>query len=346
MKIIDFRSDTVTHPTDEMRQAMYEADVGDDVYGEDPTVNALEQLAAHMLNKEAALFTSSGTMSNLIAVLTLTHPGNEILLGNEAHMFWYEVGGASALGGVIMRTLPNDQDGQIDLTAIEEAVRGKNIHFPQTTLLCLENTHNRCSGAVLTPDYTSSAVGLALKYGLKVHLDGARIFNAAIALDVSASELAKDVDSVCFCLSKGLSAPIGSLLCGTGKFVENARKWRKMIGGGMRQAGVIAAAGIVALKTMISRLKEDHDNARHLAHGLARLPNIIIPRPEIQTNIVMFELSPNVSGSDFIERLNDYGVKVSYRGGQKFRAVTHRMVNTADIDEALTRIETCVKKMG
>jgi threonine aldolase len=346
MKIIDLRSDTVTHPTDEMRHAMYEADVGDDVYGEDPTVNALEQLAAHMLNKEAALFTSSGTMSNLIAVLTLTHPGNEILLGNEAHMFWYEVGGASALGGIVMRTIPNNQDGQIDLTAIEEAIRGKDIHFPQTTLLCLENTHNRCSGAVLTPDYTSSAVGLALKYGLKVHLDGARIFNAAIALDVSASELAKDVDSVCFCLSKSLSAPIGSLLCGTGKFVENARKWRKMIGGGMRQAGIIAAAGIVALKTMINRLKEDHDNARHLAQGLARIPDITIPHPEIQTNIVMFESSPNVSGSDFIERLNDYGVKVGYHGGQKFRAVTHRMVNTADIDEALTRIETCVKKIG
>jgi len=345
MKIIDLRSDTITHPTDEMRCAMYEADIGDDVFGEDPTVNALEQLAVHMLNKEAALFTSSGTMSNLLAVLTLTHPGNEILLGSEAHMFWYEVGGASALGGVVMHTIPNNQDGQIDLTTIEEAVRGKNIHFPQTTLLCLENTHTRCGGAVLTPDYTSSAVGIALKYGLKVHLDGARIFNAAIALDVSASELAKDVDSVCFCLSKGLSAPIGSLLCGTGKFVENARKWRKMIGGGMRQVGVIAAAGIVALKTMISRLKEDHDNARHLAHGLAHIPNITLPRPEIQTNIVMFELSSNVSGSDFVERLNDHGVKVGYHGGRKFRAVTHRMVNTADIDETLTRIETYVKKM-
>lgn len=346
MKIIDLRSDTITHPTDEMRRAMYKADIGDDVFGEDSTVNALEQLAAQMLNKEAALFTSSGTMSNLLAVLTLTHPGNEILLGSESHMFWYEVGGASALGGVVMHTIPNDQDGQIDLTTIEEAVHEKNIHFSQTTLLCLENTHTRCGGAVLTPDYTSSAVGIAHKYGLRVHLDGARIFNAAIALDVSASELTNDVDSMCFCLSKGLSAPIGSLLCGTGNFVENARKWRKMIGGGTRQAGVIAAAGIVALKTMISRLKEDHDNARHLAHGLVRIPAITIPRPEIQTNIVMFELSSNVSCSDFVERLNDYGVKVHHRGGQKSRAVTHRMVNTADIDEALTRIETCVKKMG
>jgi len=346
MKIIDLRSDTITHPTDEMRRAMFQADVGDDVYGEDPTVNALEQLAAHMLNKEAALFTSSGTMSNLLAVLTLTHPGNEILLGSEAHMLWYEVGGASALGGVVMRTIPNEQDGQIDLSAIEEAVRGKSIHFPQTTLLCLENTHNRCGGAVLAPDYMSSAGGLAHKYGLRVHLDGARIFNAAIALAVSAGELAKDVDSVCFCLSKGLSAPVGSLLCGTGEFVESARKWRRMIGGGMRQAGIIAAAGIVSLKTMINRLKEDHDNARHLADGLARIPDITVVRPRISTNIVMFELSLSVSAAAFVELLNDHGVKVGYRGRQKLRAVTHRMVNTADMDEALTRIEACVKEMG
>jgi len=342
MKVIDLRSDTVTHPTDEMRRAMYQADVGDDVYGEDPTVNALEQLAANMLDKEAALFTSSGTMSNLLAVLTLTRPGNEILLGSEAHMFWHEVGGASTLGGVVMRTLPNDRDGQIDLNAIEDAIHGKSISFPQTVLLCLENTHNRCSGAVLTSDYTSSAARVAHKYDLKVHLDGARIFNAAIALDIPARELVKDTDSVGLCLSKGLSAPVGSLLCGTGDFVESARKWRKMIGGGMRQAGVIASAGIVALKTMIGRLKEDHDNAHHLAHGLASIPDITVASPEVQTNIVMFELASNVPGLDFAERLKDYGVKVGYRGSQKFRAVTHRMVNTADIDEALNRIEACI----
>ena len=342
MKVIDLRSDTVTHPTDEMRRAMYQAEVGDDVYGEDPTVNALEQLAANMLDKEAALFTSSGTMSNLLAVLTLTRPGNEILLGSEAHMFWHEVGGASALGGVIMRTLPNDRDGQIDLNAIEDAIHEKNIHFPQTVLLCLENTHNRCSGAVLTSDYTSSAARVAHKHDLKVHLDGARIFNAAIALDIPARELVKDTDSVGLCLSKGLSAPVGSLLCGTGDFVESARKWRKMIGGGMRQAGVIASAGIVALKTMIGRLKEDHDNAHHFVHGLASIPDITVASPEVQTNIVMFELASNVPGLDFAERLKDYGVKVGYRGDQKFRAVTHRMVNTADIDEALNRIEACI----
>jgi threonine aldolase len=344
MKTIDLRSDTITHPTGEMRRAMYEADIGDDVYGEDPTVNALEEMAAQVLNKEAALFTPSGTMSNLLAVLTHTRPGNEILLGSEAHMFWYEVGGASAVGGVVMRTLPNNKDGQIALNDIEGAIRGKDVHFPRTALLCLENTHNRCGGAVLTPDYTAAAAGLAHKHGLKVHLDGARIFNAAIALDVPARELTADVDSVCFCLSKGLSAPIGSLLCGTAMFVEEARKWRKMVGGGMRQAGVIAAAGMVALKTMIDRLKEDHDNARRLAEGLARFPGFAVQRPQIQSNILVFRLSPDVSATGFIKRLNGCGLRIGYRGGQEFRAVTHRMVSASDIDEALAHIETCLQE--
>jgi len=256
LKIIDLRSDTITLPTEEMRQAMYEAEVGDDVFGEDPTVNRLEELAAQMVGKEAALFTPSGTMSNLIAVLTHTHPSDEIILGSEAHMLWYEVGGASALGGVIMRTILNDDDGQMELSTVEAVIRARNIHFPQTTLLCLENTHNRCGGAVLTPDYTSAIAGLAHQRGLSVHLDGARIFNAAVASGVPASELVKTADSVCFCVSKGLSAPVGSLLCGSQEFVEKARKWRKMVGGGMRQAGVIAAAGVIALQKMVDRLAE------------------------------------------------------------------------------------------
>jgi threonine aldolase len=344
VKIIDLRSDTVTHPTEEMRRAMYEAKVGDDVYGEDPTVNALEQLAAQMMKKEAALFTASGTMSNLIAVLAQTKRGDEVILGSEAHMFWYEVGGASALGGVMMHTVPNEPDGQIDPAAIESAVRGKNIHFPPTTLLCLENTHNRCGGAVLTPEYTATAARLAHQHGLRVYLDGARIFNAAIALGEPASELVKETDSVAFCLSKGLSAPVGSLLCGTRDFVDTARKWRKMIGGGMRQAGVIAAAGIVALKTMIERLAEDHENARRLARGLSRIPGIILPRQDVPTNIVMFELEPTVPGLEFLRQTESRGVKFSHRGGQRFRAVTHRMVSAADIDEALSRTELCLKK--
>ncbi|MDD5289355.1 MAG: low-specificity L-threonine aldolase, partial [Dehalococcoidales bacterium] len=321
MKIIDLRSDTITHPTVAMRRAMSEAEVGDDVFGEDPTVNRLEAMSAQKMGKEAALFTTSGTMSNLLAVLTHTRHGNEIILGSEAHMFWYEVGGAAALGGVVMRTAPNDSNGQIALDDIEKTIRPKgNIHYPETTLLCLENTHNRCGGAVLTPEYTSQAAQLAHSYGVKVHMDGARIFNAAIALGVSADKLTKDVDSVSFCLSKGLSAPVGSLLCGSKEFIERARKWRKMIGGGMRQAGVLAAAGIVALETMIDRLAEDHANARRLADGLVRIPGITLAQEKVPTNILMFDLSPALSGSLFVAKLVEHGVKVSDRGGNRFRA--------------------------
>lgn len=339
MKVIDLRSDTVTLPTDEMRRAMYEAEVGDDVYREDPTINRLEELAAHMLGMEAALFTPSGTMSNVIAILTHTHPGDEILLGSEAHMLWNEVGGASTLGGVVMRTIPNDHGGQIEPDEVEAAIRPENIHYPTTTLLCLENTHNRCGGAVLTADYTSAITQLAHQHGLQVHLDGARIFNAAVALDIPASELATPADSVCFCISKGLSAPVGSLLCGNLEFVERARKWRKMMGGGMRQAGVIAAAGIVALQKMVSRLAEDHSNAKRLADGLARIPGITVHPERVQTNIVMFEPPTTLTAPEFIQRMAARGVKFTYPGGRRVRAVTHRMVGTGEIDESLNRIE-------
>ena len=345
MDVIDLRSDTITQPTDEMRNAMFQANVGDDVYGEDPTINDLERLSAEMLNKEAALFTASGTMSNLVAVLTHTRPGNEIILGSESHIFWYEVGGASALGGVVMHAVPNDRNGQMDLNVIEETIRGRNIHYPETTLLCLENTHNRCGGAILTADYTSAAAGLAQKHNLHVHLDGARIFNAAVALNTPTGELVKDVDSICFCLSKGLSAPVGSVLCGTREFIDNARKWRKMLGGGMRQAGVIAAAGIVALETMVERLKEDHSNARRLAQGLANIPGITVTNKEVQTNIVMFDLAPTISVAEFMRQLDNHSIKVGSRGGQKFRAVTHRMIGAVDIDEALKRIELTIKSI-
>jgi len=342
VKIIDLRSDTVTLPTEEMRQAMYKAELGDDVYQEDPTVNRLEELAAKMLSKEAALFTASGTMSNLIATLNYTHPGDEILVGSESHMLWYEVGGASALGGVLMRTIPNDQDGQMELSAIEQVIRPKNIHYPQTTLLCLENTHNRCGGTILTPGYTSSVVKLAHQHRLLVHLDGARIFNAAVALNVPVVELVKPVDSVCFCLSKNLSAPVGSLLCGTREFVDGARKWRKMLGGGMRQSGVIAAAGIVALERMVSRLAEDHATARQLAQGLADIPGINIDQEKVQTNIVVFESPASTSAQEFNYSMDTLGVKFTYRGERTVRAVTHRMVNAADIDEVLSRVESVV----
>jgi len=344
MKIIDLRSDTITLPTDEMRQAMFEAELGDDVHREDPTVNRLEELAAQMMGKEAALFTPSGTMSNLIAVLTHTRPGDEILVGSEAHMLWYEVGGASALGGVVIRTLPNDEAGRVDPDTVEQTIRPKEIHHPPTTLLCLENTHNRCGGAVLTREYTSAIAQLAHQHGLRVHLDGARIFNAAIALNVPASELAAPVDSVGFCLSKGLSAPVGSLLCGTQESVEEARKWRKMLGGGMRQAGVIAAAGIVALQKMVSRLAEDHANARRLADGLVRIPGFAVHLEKVQTNIVNFEFPSTTP--DFKPQAQARGVKFLYRSERKIRAVTHRMLSAEDIDEALERLDRLVREAG
>jgi threonine aldolase len=344
MKIIDLRSDTITLPTDEMRQAMYEAELGDDVHREDPTVNRLEELAARMMGKEAALFTPSGTMSNLIGVLVNTRPGDEIIVGSEAHILWYEVGGAAALGGVVIRTVPNEPDSRLDPDSVVQTIRAGNVHFPPTTLLCLENTHNRCGGAVLTAEYTLEIAQLAHQNGLQVHLDGARIFNAAVALGVPASKLTEPVDTVAFCLSKGLSAPVGSLFCGTKEAVVRALKWRKMLGGGMRQAGVIAAAGIVALQKMVSRLAEDHANARRFAEGLAHIPGFTVNLERVQTSIVNIEFPPTVS--DFVAKAGALGVRFSPRGGRRVRAVTNRMVNAEDIDEALVRLERLVKEAG
>jgi threonine aldolase len=342
MKIIDLRSDTITQPTQEMRDAMYRAEVGDDVFGEDPTVNRLEEMAAKMLGKEAALFTASGTMSNLLAVLAQTRHGDEIILGSESHVFWNEAGGASALGGVVMRTVGNDAKGRMDIHAVESAIRPSNIHYPPTTLLCLENTHNRCGGSVLTAEYTAEISGMAHRHGLRVHLDGARIFNAAVALNLDASLLASPADSVSFCLSKGLSAPVGSLLCGSKDCITRARKLRKMVGGGMRQAGVIAAAGIVALETMIAKLAEDHINAHRLAMGLSAKEGVTIDASQVETNIVMFEPPRAFEAPHFIEVMDSRGVKFTYPGGRRVRAVTHRMISQNDIDEALKRIESAI----
>jgi threonine aldolase len=339
VKIIDLRSDTVTHPTPEMRRAMFEAEVGDDVYGEDPSVNRLEAMAAERMGKEAAVFTTSGTQSNLTAVVSQTRHGNGVILGSQAHMFWYEVGGAAAIGGVVMQTLPNDEAGRLNPDEVMQAIRGKSLHNPETALICLENTHNRCGGAVLTPDYTDGICELAHSRGLKVHLDGARIFNAAIALGVPVNILTRSADSVSFCVSKGLSAPVGSLLCGSREFIDKARKVRKMLGGGMRQAGILAAAGIVALETMVDRLAEDHTNAKKLARGLRGIKDITVVHDEIPTNIVMFRLSPDIAAAEFTSSLEKAGVRAGSLGGNAFRAVTHRMVSADDIDEAIARIE-------
>lgn len=343
MKSIDLRSDTITLPTEEMRRAIYEAELGDDVFLEDPTVNRLEELATQILNKEAALFTCSGTMSNLIAIMVSTNHGDEIIVGSESHIFWYEVGGSSALGGVVMRTVKNDSNGQMNPEEVVEAIRGENIHFPPTTLLCLENTHNRCDGAVLSTEYLSLMQGIAHKHGIGVHMDGSRIFNAAISLGIPASQLAATADSISFCLGKGLSAPGGSLLCGTKEFIEEARKCRKMLGGGMRQVGVLAAAGIVALNTMIDRLSDDHEVAKKLAHGLANIPGIIIEPDDVHTNIVMFQPPNSISAVEFVQQMENHGVRFLHYGGQKVRAVTHRMIDSTDIEEALQRISNNLK---
>lgn len=338
MNVIDLRSDTVTLPTPEMRHAMAEAEVGDDVWEEDPTVQRLERMAAGLMGKKAGLFTPSGTMSNLLAVLAWCGRGDEIIVGDAAHMFLNEVGGASALGGVSVRTVPNDAAGRMDPAAIADAIRADNIQQPPTTLLALENTHNRCGGTVLTAADTASMARVARDRGIPVHLDGARIFNAAVYLGVPAAELAREADSVAFCLSKGLSAPIGSLLCGSEEFVRRARKWRKMVGGGMRQVGVVAAAGIVALETMVERLAEDHQTAGRLARGLVGVPGVVVDAGRVQTNIVMLEWTGGPA-PDFMRRLEERGVRSSYMGGARVRMVTHYGIGARDIDDALGVID-------
>ena len=347
MKVIDLRSDTVTHPTDTMRRAMAEAEVGDDVYGEDPSINRLEAQAAELLGKEAGLLTASGTMSNLIAGLTYCQRGDEIIMGDQAHMFWNESAGVSALAGAQVRLVPNDDQGRIAPRDLADAIRPRgNVHMPPTTLVCLENTHNRCSGGVLTPEDTKGIADVAHNAGASVHLDGARVFNAAVSLEVPPSELVKDVDDVSFCLSKALSCPVGSVLCGTEEFIGNARRWRKMIGGGMRQAGVLAAAGLVALDTMIERLADDHANARRLAQGLANIEGLSVDPDSIQTNIVIFEIDTSVgSATEVIQALAQAGVKVTPSRDQSLRMVTHRHIDGADVDDALARVAQVVAEL-
>ena len=348
MATIDLRSDTVTKPSAEMRQAMADAEVGDDVYGEDPSINELQQKAADLLGKEAGLLMASGTMSNLVAALTHCKRGDEIIMGDQAHMFWNESAGASALAGAQLRLVPNDPQGRIDLDDLKNAIRPKgNVHMPPTTLICLENTHNRCSGGVLTPDDTKKVADIAHDAGAKVHLDGARLFNASVSLEVPPAALVQDVDDVSFCLSKALSCPVGSILCGSNEFIEGAHKWRKMVGGGMRQAGVLAAAGLVALDNMVERLADDHSNAKRLAEGLANIQGISVDPTSIQTNIVIFEISESAGNADdVINELANEGVLVTYPGQQSLRMVTHRHISASDIDEALSRVAKVMTQMN
>jgi threonine aldolase len=336
MRMIDLRSDTVTLPSPAMREAMYHADLGDDVFGEDPTVNRLQEMAAQKMGKEAALFVASGTMGNLVSVLTHCLRGDGVILGDQSHILLNEAAGSAALGGAYLRAVPNRPNGTIELAQIERVVPVEDIHHPRMKLVCLENTHNYCNGSALDAGYTAQVAELAHRHGLQLHLDGARIFNAAIALGVPARELAAPADSVMFCLSKGLSCPVGSLVCGSVDFIERARRTRKMVGGGMRQAGVLAAAGIVALEQMIDRLQEDHDNARILVKGIAEIPGLSPDPQPVQTNIVFFDYrEQGMTAEQFVQALEEAGVRMLALGPGRLRAVTHYGIARSDVEEAL-----------
>jgi threonine aldolase len=344
--MIDLRSDTVTKPTPAMREAIFQAEVGDDVMGEDPTVNRLEEMAAERMGKPMALFVASGTMGNLTAQLAHCQRGDEVILGDLAHTYLYEAGGMSVLGGIYPRPLPNEPDGTIRLDRIEAAVRSDNSHYPRSRLIALENTHNRCGGAAIPPSYFAAVRALADRHGLRIHLDGARIFNAAIALGVDPREITQHVDSVTFCLSKGLSAPVGSVVCGDADFIYQAHRARKVLGGGMRQAGIIAAAGIVALEQMVDRLANDHVHARQLAEGVSTIPGLLIDLERVQTNLVYFDLTPDApcSGTEVVAQLQDRGVLVGYSPDRGFRAVTHCWIDDADIEAALTALREVMER--
>lgn len=337
MHTIDLRSDTVTLPTPAMREAMAHAELGDDVYGEDPTINRLEAVAAERVGKEAAVLVPSGTMGNLLGVLSHCGRGDAALVGDQSHIYHYEGGGASVLGGVVLRPVPTMPNGELPLDLLEASVHNSgDPHQAQTRLICLENTHNRCGGVALSPEYMGEVRAFAQERGLAVHLDGARVFNAAVALGVDVREITQHVDSVMFCLSKGLSAPVGSLLAGDAAFIQRARRLRKMVGGGMRQAGVIAAAGLVALEQMVERLAEDHANARMLAEGLSTFPQIAIDLTSVQSDIVIFSLqSEKMSPEAFVAALRERGVLIGGMGGGRLRAVTHYGIGSSDIEEAL-----------
>ena len=332
MRTVDLRSDTTTLPTDEMRQAISGSELGDDVFQGDPTVNKLQDLAAQRMGKEAALLVPSGTMANLASILTHCGRGAEVILGNRAHTYKYEKGGISAYGGIHSTQIPNQDDGTMQLEDIRAAIRGIDDHFPVTKLICLENTHNVCGGAPLSVKYTKEVANLARAHNIKLHIDGARIFNAAVAQGVEVQELVEDADSMSFCMSKGLAAPVGSIICGSKDFIDQARGIRKGLGGGMRQAGIIAAAGIVALETMVDRLQEDHTNARLLADGIADLPGVVLDPETIKTNIIYFDMDDTaVESANFLTVLAAKGIQFFDTGPRRFRMVTHYGITAEDI---------------
>ena len=337
MNTIDLRSDTVTQPTPAMREAMAKAEVGDDVYDEDPTVNKLQELAAHMTGKQAALFVPTGTMGNLASILAHCQRGEEVMLGKNSHIYLFEAGGISALGGIHSCQLTNQPDGSLLLSDLEAGIRDDDPHEPVTRLVCLENTHNRCGGTYQTPEYMSQVYEFAHARGLKVHLDGARLFNSAVAQGVDAKEITRHVDSLTFCLSKGLSAPVGSVICGTREVVKQAERARKILGGAMRQVGVVAAAGIVALETMVDRLAEDHVRAQRLADGLRGNRGLVLMPGTPSTNMVFASLAESVpmSAQEAANKLMGLGVRVGAVSARGFRMVLHYGIDDADVTRAI-----------
>ena len=344
---IDLRSDTVTQPTEAMRKAMATAPVGDDVYGEDPTVNRLEAMTAEMMGKEAAVFVSSGTMGNLTSVLSHCGRGDEMILGDQAHIFLAEQGGSAVLGGVHSRQLPTAPDGTLDLAMVEASIRKDDEHYPCTRLLAIENTHNRSGGRCLPVEYMDAAGDLAHSHNLKLHVDGARLWNAAVALNVTPARLLQKADSASLCLSKGLGAPVGSLVVGEAEFIRRARRMRKLVGGGTRQAGVIAAAGIVAITEMVERLADDHANARMLAEGLAQLDGISIDPNTVETGIIIFELRrDDMTPAQLSVGLKELGVLLSPIDNIRLRAVTNLGVTSADIERTLDAFASVLQSEG
>jgi threonine aldolase len=341
MHYIDLRSDTVTRPTPEMREAMAEAEVGDDVYRDDPTVNRLEELAAGMLGKEASLFVPSGTMGNLIALLVHCQRGHEVIVGNQSHIYLNEAGGMAALGGIQPCPVQNQPDGTLALLDILASIRTEDVHHPTTRLICLENTQNICGGVPLTPEYTRQVGDLARQKDLALHIDGARIFNAAAAQNIPVRDLVAPADSVMFCLSKGLAAPIGSMLVGTNTFIARARHIRKMLGGGMRQVGVVAAAGIISLEKMTKRLGDDHARARKLAEGLRQVNGLVVDPNSPYTNMVYLNLSDEVetTAQQITQKMKDLGVLVDPENTRRFRLVIHYWIDDPAVEQTVTAFQ-------
>ena len=345
MRVVDLRSDTVTLPTEEMLEAIKAAELGDDVYGEDPTVNRLEELAAKKMGKEAALLTTSGTQANLVSVMSQSERGDEVILEAHAHMYSHEVGAFSVIGGLVPRLVAGNM-GVMTPQDIEAVLRQPNIHFPPTRLICIENTHNFAGGTVWSPSQIKAVCEFAKTRGLNVHMDGARIFNAAVAQNIDVRELTRYVDTVMFCLSKGLSAPVGSLVVGSRSLVDRARRYRKMLGGGMRQAGIIAAPGIIAIEKMVDRLKDDHENAKLLARGLSKIDGISLDLDHIQTNIVRYDVSGlGMTAIEWAARLRDLGVKAGAQEAGRVRMVTHRGIEKEGIEYALEVAEKVAKQI-